>query len=309
MDSLHKIKLNQLEMLVAVADAGSFSAAAAELDCTQSRVSHAIAELERSVGVHLLQRSRAGCTPTDAGHRVLLKARQMLRIADSIIPSVVEEVGIIAQVRLACFRSVGTHLLPRVLEALQRDYPGIHVEIDDACADSTEVNRAMAEGRADVGISCFDLDQRLIAYPFIHDAFMLALPAALKLHAPLSWQQLEGMAFIQAANAGGLWAQEQCRALGFKMEPSRRMASDSGILALVGRGMGFSILPRLAAFPVPEGVSMADLPAPLLRPFSLICDAGTVRLKAVKILIRFLRDKRIIRQTEAFRSGIVGFGY
>ena len=306
---MHKIKLNQLEMLVAVTDAGSFSAAAAVLDCTQSRISHAIAELERSVGVRLLQRSRSGCLPTDAGHRVLLKARQMLRIADSVIPSVLEEVGIIAQVRLACFRSIGTHLLPHTLEALERDYPGIRVDIDDGCADSADVNRAIEEGRADVGISCFSIGKHLAAQPFIHDAFMLVLPAALKLRAPLSWQQLEGIPFIQAGNAGGIWAQEQCKAAGFKLTPARRMASDSGILALVGRGMGFSILPRLAAFPVPAGVSMIDLPVPLMRPFVLISQPETARLKAIKILIRFLRDKRIVRQTEAFRSGIVGFDY
>lgn len=296
-------------MLVAVTDAGSFSAAAAALDCTQSRISHAIAELERSVGVRLLQRSRSGCLPTDAGQRVLFKARQMLRIADSVIPSVLEEVGIIAQVRLACFRSIGTHLLPHALEALARDYPGIRVDIDDGCADSSDVNRTVEEGRADVGISCFSIDQKLVAQAYIHDAFLLVLPAALKLRAPLSWQQLEGIPFIQAGNAGGMWAQEQCRAAGFKLTPARRMASDSGILALVGRGMGFSILPRLAAFPVPDGVSMIDLPVPLMRPFVLISQPETARLKAVKILIRFLRDKRIVRQTEAFRSGIVGFDY
>ena len=306
---MHKIKLNQLEMLVAVTDAGSFSAAAAALGCTQSRISHAIAELERSVGVHLLQRSRNGCLPTDAGHRVLLKARQMLRIADSVIPSVLEEVGIIAQVRLACFRSIGTHMLPHVLQALERDYPGIRIDIDDGCADSADVNRAIEEGRADLGVSCFAVARHLVGRPFIHDAFMLALPAASKLRAPLSWEQLDGIPFIQAGNAGGLWAQEQWRAAGFNVTPARRMASDSGILALVARGMGFSVLPRLAAFPVPEGVSMVDLPTPLRRPFFLICQPETARLKAIKILIRFLRDKRIIRQTEAFRAGIVGFDY
>ncbi|HEX7648607.1 MAG TPA: LysR family transcriptional regulator, partial [Noviherbaspirillum sp.] len=68
------IKFNQLEILVAVVDAGSFSAAATELDCTQSRISHAIAELERGVGTRLLERSRAGCMPTEAGLRVLQKA-------------------------------------------------------------------------------------------------------------------------------------------------------------------------------------------------------------------------------------------
>lgn len=304
-----KIKLNQLEMLVAVTDAGSFSAAAIELDCTQSRISHAVAELERCVGVRLLHRSRSGCVPTDAGQRVLLKARQMLRIAESVLPAVLEEVGVIGQVRLACFRSIGTHVLPYVLEALQRDYPGIRVEIDDSCSDSTDVNRRIAEGRADIGITCFEIDPHLLAYPYIHDAYVLITPASFKLQPPPSWQQLDGLPYIQPLNAGALWAQEQCRAAGFKATPARRMASDSGIMALVGRGMGFTIFPRLAAFPVPPGVTAADLPIALVRPFVIVAQPETARIKAVKIVLRFLRDKRIIRQTEAFRSGSIGFGY
>jgi DNA-binding transcriptional LysR family regulator len=65
------MKLSQLHMLVAVADHGSFSAAAAELGCTQSRISHAIAALERELGTRLLARSRDGSLPTGAGLRVL----------------------------------------------------------------------------------------------------------------------------------------------------------------------------------------------------------------------------------------------
>ena len=57
---MEKIKLNQLEMLVAAVDTGSFSAAGTELGCTQSRISHGIAELERRVGAKLLVRSRSG---------------------------------------------------------------------------------------------------------------------------------------------------------------------------------------------------------------------------------------------------------
>lgn len=51
-----KITLNQLEMLVSAVDFGGFSAASAELGCTQSRISHAVAELERLVGARLLIR-------------------------------------------------------------------------------------------------------------------------------------------------------------------------------------------------------------------------------------------------------------
>jgi len=76
--------LNQLEMLVVAVERGSFSNAATELGCTQSRISHAIVELERCIGVRLLERSASGCVPTPAGAKVFGQARQMLEIADQI---------------------------------------------------------------------------------------------------------------------------------------------------------------------------------------------------------------------------------
>ena len=103
------MKLNQLKMLVAVAEHGSFSAAAAELGCTQSRISHAIAELEAELGVSLLARGRAGSAPTGAGQRVLEKARQMLRLEDGLREAALAGGGLSGSVRIACFRSIGTH--------------------------------------------------------------------------------------------------------------------------------------------------------------------------------------------------------
>ncbi len=55
-----QLKISQLTALVAVADYGSFSAAALQLDLAQSTVSHAIATLETELGIVLLLRGRTG---------------------------------------------------------------------------------------------------------------------------------------------------------------------------------------------------------------------------------------------------------
>src|SRR5689334_13899915 len=126
------LKLNQLRMFVAVADHGSFSAAAAELACTQSRISHAIAELERELAVRLLERSHGGSAPTEAGRRVLEKARQMLHLEQGLRDCAGADGALGGTVRVACFRSIGTHLLPYAAEALAAAHPGIVLEIDDS---------------------------------------------------------------------------------------------------------------------------------------------------------------------------------
>jgi len=305
---MDKIKLSQLEMLVAAVDAGGFSAAAIEMDCTQSRVSHAIAELEHRIGSRLLIRSRTGCVPTDVGHQVLVKARQMLRLADSIAKTAEEESAIIGHVRIACFRSAGAHLLPHALEALAREYPGIQVDVNDACETYGDVVHAIEQGVADLGITREDPHAYLINYRLAHDVYVFVVPAGMRLASPITWEQFSEMPFIHSQNAGAAPILEQCRAAGFKPRSSRKLASDSGIVALVGRGVGFSIFPQLATFPAPKNVKIIDLPMVAKRHISLLAHPDSVRTKAIKVVIRFIRDKRLLTMTDAFRAGVISFG-
>lgn len=300
------LKLSQLELFVAVVQSGSFSAAAVELECTQSRVSHGIAELERTLGVHVLQRSRAGCVPTEAGHRVLLKARQMLRMAESMLVLAQEDTRVVGQVRLACFRSLAEHIVPDVLAALARDYPGIQVEVEDGCVDSLEVNQAMAQGRVDVGISSFYLDKQWLQWPFLHDVYVLVLPAEwAALPKPVTWEQLHVWPYIESRNVGSGLMREQCAAHGFAPQRVRRLVGDSSVLAQVKRGLGYSIMPQLAAFPPPPGIVCMPLPVTIRRPMLVVAQPERARSQAAKLVLRYLRDKRILRSTEAYRAGVV----
>lgn len=300
---MEKIKLGQLEMLVAAVEAGSFSAAAIELGCTQSRISHAIAELESAVGTRLLHRSRSGCMPTDAGYHVLAKARQILRLAGSLTQVIHEQAG--GHVRIACFRSAGAHLLPHVLEALANDHPGIQVDVNDGCADYQDILAAVRQGLADIGLTREDRFDDLVCHRVARDAYVLVLPAGVPISTPLDWRQLANLPFIRSQNPGATWIIEQCRAAGLPLKPARSLVSDSGILAMVGRGMGFSIFPQLATFPTPPGIRVHPLPIAAHRPIALIMTADAARGKAVKIVQRYIRDKNGLKHTDVFRAGVI----
>lgn len=299
------MKLSQLRMFVAVADSGSFSAAAAQLDCTQSRISHAITGLEHELGVRLLTRAHDGSVPTDPGHRVLAKARQMLRLEASLLDTARDCGALCAHLRIACFRSVGTHLLPHALEALALDYPGIRIDIDDGCEERDDVTRAVREGRADIGIAHLPAGDGLVTRPWLHDAYVLVAPASARLSAPLSWNQLDALPFIALSCSGAGAILERCRAAGFSAQPGRTLANDTSIMGMVGRGMGFSILPRLAAFPPPDDVRIHELPLAALREFAVVGLADTMRTQAAQVVTRFLRDRQILARTKAFRAGVV----
>jgi DNA-binding transcriptional LysR family regulator len=301
------IKLNQLRMFVAVADHGSFSAAAAELNCTQSRISHAIAELEKELAVRLLDRSHGGSAPTGAGRRVLDKARQMLQLEQGLRGSAADEESLSGVVRVACFRSVGTHLLPYAAEALAAAHPGVVLDIDDSHLDRDALQAALSEGRTDIAIAQLPVERAFTALPWLHDDYVLVLPAGRRIAQPLCWDQLDGLPFLQLACPGADEVLTRCRAAGLAVRSGRRLANDTSIAAMVARGMGWSIMPRLAVFPEAEGVRTLALPIPARRSFALAGEAAAIRRPEVAAVLKILRSRKMVERTAAWQAGVLGW--
>ncbi|WNV77329.1 LysR family transcriptional regulator [Geodermatophilus sp. DSM 44513] len=78
------MQLRELEYLVALADEGSFTRAAARCWVSQQALSRAVAALERRLGVLLVVRRARGCSLTPAGSRLVAAARPLLRDADAL---------------------------------------------------------------------------------------------------------------------------------------------------------------------------------------------------------------------------------
>lgn len=83
-----RMDLDAVRTFVAVADAGQFQAAAAQLSVTQQAVSKRIAALERQLGVRLLTRTPRGARPTIDGQAFLPHARELLRVEERATASV-----------------------------------------------------------------------------------------------------------------------------------------------------------------------------------------------------------------------------
>src|SRR5215475_11490211 len=79
-----EMDLRQLEALLAVAEEGSFTAAADRLRTVQSNVSEHVRQLEAELGVQLLVRDRRGAMPTEFGVQVLERARAIRSEIDAL---------------------------------------------------------------------------------------------------------------------------------------------------------------------------------------------------------------------------------
>jgi DNA-binding transcriptional LysR family regulator len=122
------LKLRDLHILATVAERGSMARAARELAISQPVVSKTIADLEKTLGVRLLDRSRQGIEPTPYGRALLGRG---LAAFDELRQGV-REIEVLAdpstgEVRVECHQALAAGLLPAIIDRLYRRYPRLIV--------------------------------------------------------------------------------------------------------------------------------------------------------------------------------------
>ena len=122
-------RLRGFELLICAAEAGSFSKAARLLQIDPSAVSHAVAALEKSIGVRIFNRTTRQLLLTEEGAEVVRHARRMLRDLSDIYNLAPSAHGIIGgTLRIGMSGSIGHQVvMPRIAEFMQR-YPQIRIE-------------------------------------------------------------------------------------------------------------------------------------------------------------------------------------
>jgi DNA-binding transcriptional LysR family regulator len=128
-----RLKLRDLHILLTVVQRGSMAKAAAELAISQPAVSKAIADMEHTLGLRLLDRGRNGIEPTAYGRAL---ARRGLAVFDELKHGV-EELAFLAdptagELRIGSTESVAAGLLPAVIERFSREHPRVHLDVAQA---------------------------------------------------------------------------------------------------------------------------------------------------------------------------------
>jgi DNA-binding transcriptional LysR family regulator len=125
-----RLKLRQLDILHAVVECGSMAKAAEQLAISQPVVSKAIAELEDTLGVRLVDRSPRGVEPTLYGHALL---KRSIAIFNDLRTSV-EELEFLAdptlgELRIGSSESVAAGMLCTIIDRLSRRHPRLTFEV------------------------------------------------------------------------------------------------------------------------------------------------------------------------------------
>lgn len=258
-----RMKLSQIQALIAVADCANFSGAALRLELSQSAVSHAIASLETELGVQLFHRGRHGAQLTPVGERVLIHGHQIARALEMMLKEADLEKGLQGgQVRIVTFRSVATHILPSIIVKFRDRFPKISVSITEVYYTQA-VEEALRSGKADIGFVSLPISNEFETREILRDKYIVLLPPSAKLlNAKISWEELAAYPLIlqPPETACSIPLRKYLATSEFPLNIAYELSEDSTIVSMVVQGLGTAILPRLAAEPIPAKVKICSLP-------------------------------------------------
>lgn len=168
--------LTQLEIFSTVAELQGFTAAANRLGITQSAVSHALKSLEQELGVELLRRHQSQVELSDIGQQLLLRARAMLGLANTLRQEAADARGMKrGTLRIGSFGPTSSiKLLPAILQRYRAQHPGIEIHIDEG--PDRQVVQWLEERRIDIGFVVLP-DERFDTVALIEDQMVALLPA------------------------------------------------------------------------------------------------------------------------------------
>ena len=247
--------IRQLTSLLAVAEHGSFSAAARAIHTVQSNVSTHIARLERELGVQLVDRASGGLT--EEGEAAVARARRIqaeLAALSADVAALRDEV--VGQVRLGMIGSVGRWLVPDLLDTMGERHPGVQVVVVDAT--TTSLLPQLLDGSLDLAVVNLPVaDPQLGAEPLFEEERILVAPTGhpLAAHAEVTLADIaphrlvlepRGTAFRDELDA-------TATARGVELHPLAEVDGMTLVASLACRGHGPAVLPTTATLLEPAG--------------------------------------------------------
>lgn len=234
---------------LAVADAESFTRAAARLGTSQSALSHAVRRLEERLGIRLLTRTTRRVAPTRAGEELAATLRPALNSIDQQLESLVAEgARPSGQLRITATQHAAATLLMPAATALMARYPDIHIEIS---ADARLAD-IVAE-RFDAGVRLGEqVEKDMIAVRISPDIRMSVVgsPAYLRDNPPPQTPHdltAHACLNLRLPTLGGLYAWEferDGRPLNVRVEGPFTCNEPDLLIAGAEAGLGLICLPR-----------------------------------------------------------------
>lgn len=268
------MELRHLRYFVAVAEELNFTRAARRLGMSQPPLSKQVRQLERELGVRLLERQASGAVLTEAGTVIWEAARQIVEDADALTRLAAQlSAGNFGIVRVGTVGSALLGRLPAFIRQVRAALPDVAVEIEEI--QTGDQRAAFVAHRIDVGVF-----RPPIAVPGLHSVTLSRerLVAVLPVDHPESSSAVVQVGSLRDDTfvlfprrlGVGLWdaVMSCCQDAGFRPHAVVETPNIQAMVGLVAAGLGVSILPEsVLHFQLPNVryVTLADAPVSALE--------------------------------------------
>lgn len=241
--------LRQLAALTAVADCGTFSAAADKLHTVQSNVSAHIARLERQLGATLVDRTAGRLT--EEGEVVVARARRIAHELDALVADVhALRNQVTGDVRLGVIGTVARWLVLPLHAELRAVHPGIRLIVVDA--STTSLAPQLLAGTLNLAVVNLPVtDPEVTVTPLFAEEMIAVVPAGHELcgRTELRLSDLDGIPVILPPTGTALRTElDQCAGeAGFELVAHAEIDGVRLITSLAFDGLGVAIVPSTAA--------------------------------------------------------------
>ncbi len=264
-DGWLRVEVRHLAALRAVAEEGSFGAAAARLGYTQSAVSQQIATLERAVGERLIDRPGGPrkVSMTEAGRVLLRHAERVVAGMEAAWADLAAlAAGDAGTIRVGTYQSVGARILPELMRRLVTEHPGLDIQLTESASD-VELLQHLERGDLPLPFSVLPVDDGPFeAIELLRDPYYLMVAA----DSPLAGQ---GVARLQDLHDLPMIGFRHCvcgeridawlRERGVEGKVVFRSDDNGTVQGLVGAGMASALVPLLAADETDDAVALLEL--------------------------------------------------
>ena len=263
------LNLHLVRLFAAVVDQGSFHGAAEALYVSQPAISKGVRELERQVGLTLLDRSRQPVSPTPAGAVLYRSAQRMFR-AEQAAELELRQLRDVDSGRLAIGASTtpGIYILPQLLGAFHERHPSVQLLLD---IDTTpEILHRLQAGRLDVAFveGLVGETEMVVVQWLQEDLIVIASPMhplALMAHPTVAQILAEPFIIREPGSNTREIIDQALAARGWSLRGAMEIGNTEAMKRMVTAGLGLAIVPAITVADECRVGSLAILDIPELR--------------------------------------------
>jgi DNA-binding transcriptional LysR family regulator len=292
---MKSLNLDQLNTFADVAELGSFSAAAERAGISQPAVSLQVRQLERQLGVRLIERVGRRAQPTPAGSDLLVHARRIREEAATAMAAIApHRSGALGRVRIGTGATACIYLLPAILRGLRERMPGLEITVQTG--NTMDILKMLEANAIDLALVTLPAPGRAFETAKVYDDELVAVfPAGegppLRSITPAFLARKPLLLFEGGGNTRRIVDAWFARA-GHAPKPAMELGSVEAIKQLIGAGLGWSVLPRLAVSRADArpGIATAPLGPKLKRSLGLVLRRDKHLGRGLRAVIAALRD-------------------